>query len=162
MNIILIGMPAAGKSTVGVILAKLLGYQFLDTDLIIQTQEKKLLKEIIDCYGIEGFLNIENKVNASIQTEDSILATGGSVIYGEEAMKHLKTIGVIVYLRLSYDTIIERLDNVRQRGVVLKDGQSMLDLYIERCPLYELYANVIIDAENLNIEELANKIIQSV
>ena len=124
MNIILIGMPTAGKSTAGVILAKVLGYQFIDSDLIIQTQEDKLLKDIIKEQGVEGFLSIENQVNASIEAKNAIIATGGSVVYGEEAMKHLRSIGTVVYIKLSFETIIERLGNVKQRGAVLRKGRT--------------------------------------
>ena len=127
-NIILIGMPGAGKSTMGVILAKVMGYRFLDADLLIQEQEKRLLREIIEQEGQEGFIEVENRVNASICTENTIIATGGSVIYGAEAMKHLGSIGTVIYIRLSYQTVSERLGNIRQRGVVLKEGQTLYSL----------------------------------
>lgn len=158
MNIILIGMPTAGKSTVGVILAKVLGYQFIDSDLIIQTQEDKLLKDIIKEQGVDGFLSIENQVNASIEAKNSIIATGGSVVYGEEAMQHLRSIGTVVYIKLSFEAINERLGNVKQRGVVLKKGQTLRELYDERIPLYERYAHIVVDAEKLGVEELVSKI----
>ena len=159
-NVILIGMPGAGKSTMGVILAKVMGYRFLDSDLIIQEQEKRLLREIIEQEGQEGFLEIENRVNASIRTERSVIATGGSVIYGEEAMRNLQSIGTVVYIQLSYRTINERLGNIRQRGVVLKEGQSLYDLYEERCPLYQKYAHLIIDAEGMDTEKLMETILE--
>lgn len=158
MNIILIGMPTAGKSTVGVILAKVLGYQFIDSDLIIQTQEDKLLKDIIKEQGVDGFLSIENQVNASIEAKNSIIATGGSVVYGEEAMQHLRSIGTVVYIKLSFEAINERLGNVKQRGVVLKKGQTLRELYDERIPLYERYAHIVVDAEKLGVDELVSKI----
>ena len=158
MNIILIGMPTAGKSTVGVILAKVLGYQFIDSDLIIQTQEDKLLKDIIKEQGVDGFLSIENQVNASIEAKNSIIATGGSVVYGEEAMQHLRSIGTVVYIKLSFEAINERLGNVKQRGVVLRKGQTLRELYDERMPLYEKYAHIVVDAEKLGVEELVSKI----
>ncbi|AOZ92566.1 shikimate kinase [Paenibacillus crassostreae] len=159
MNIVLIGMPTAGKSTVGVILAKVKGYDFVDSDLVIQNQENRLLKDIIAQEGIDSFISIENRTNASLFVNHSIIATGGSVIYGDEAMAHLKDIGTVVYLKLSYETIQERLENAKQRGVVLRENQTLLQLYQERCPLYESYADVIIDAENLGIEELIEKIL---
>lgn len=160
MNIILIGMPTAGKSTVGVILAKVKGYDFVDSDLVIQNQEKRLLKEIIEQEGIDGFIDIENRIHASLSVDHSVVATGGSVVYGSEAMKHLKDIGTVVYLKLSFETILKRLEDARQRGVVLRENQTLLQLYQERCPLYESYADVIIDAENFEIEELVNEIVK--
>ncbi|MDO5292595.1 MAG: shikimate kinase [bacterium] len=157
-NVVLIGMPGAGKSTVGVILAKVLGYQFIDADLVIQDRESRLLKDIIEEEGLDGFLQIENEVNASINTKETVIATGGSVVYGEEAMEHLKSIGTVVYIKLSYDTLDSRLGNIKQRGVALKDGQTLFSLYEERCPLYEKYADIVIDSENLGVEELLDKI----
>ena len=152
-NIILIGMPGVGKSTIGVIAAKQLGYQFVDADLLIQQQEKRLLHEIISEEGVDGFLEIENRVNASIHTECAVIATGGSVIYGKEAMEHLSSIGTVVYLKLPYPELKRRLRNLKDRGVVLKDGQTLQDLYDERTPLYEKYADIIVDETGLQIEE---------
>ncbi len=146
-------MPAAGKSTVGVILAKVLGYQFIDADLVIQEQEHRLLKDIIKEDGLESFISIENSINSSLQVDRTVIATGGSVIYGKEAMEHLKSIGTIVYIRLSYETLENRLGNIKQRGVVLKKGQNLRDLYKERCPLYEEYADIIVDAEDMGVEK---------
>ena len=157
-NIVLIGMPGAGKSTIGVILAKVLGFHFIDSDLLIQEQESCLLKDIIDRDGLEGLIAVENQVNQNINTENSIIATGGSVIYGREAMQHLREIGVVVYIKLSYETIENRLDNIKQRGVVFRDGQTLKDLYEERCPLYEKYAHIIVDGKDLGMEELMEKI----
>ena len=128
-NIVLIGMPGVGKSTVGVILAKELGYQFIDADLLIQKQEKRLLREIIAQEGVDGFIQIENQVNASIETDRTVIATGGSVVYGREAMEHLKKISTVVYLKLSYQALKKRLGNLKNRGVVLREGQTLRDLY---------------------------------
>lgn len=161
MNIILIGMPTAGKSTCGVILAKVLGYQFIDSDLIIQKEQNRLLKDIIKENGVDGFLKIENDVNASIQASNSVIATGGSVVYGKEAMEHLRSIGTVVYLKLSLDTILDRLKNVKQRGVVLREGQTVKDLYLERTPLYEKYADLIIESENLDVEGVVDQIMSA-
>ncbi len=158
-NIILIGMPGAGKSTVGVLLAKALGMKFIDSDLLIQDRERKLLKDIIAERGLEGYLQVENRVNQEICTEHSVIATGGSVIYCPEAMEHLGRIGTIVYIRLNFDTIKERLGNIRQRGVVLKEGQNLKSLYEERCPLYEKYAHLILDGEGLSMEEVLDRMI---
>lgn len=151
-NITLIGMPGAGKSTLGVILAKVLGYQFLDSDLLIQKQEKMRLHEIIKKKGIDGFKEVENRVNASIQAENTVIATGGSIVYCEEAMQHFQSIGKIIYLKLSYETISKRLGDLHFRGVVLKEGQNLKDLYDERIPLYEKYADFVVDEEGKDLE----------
>lgn len=161
-NIVLIGMPGAGKSTVGVILAKVLGYRFIDSDLLIQEQEKCLLKDIIERDGLEGLLRVEEQVNSEINVEESVIATGGSVIYGPKAMEHLRKIGTVVYIQLSYETINARLDNIRQRGVVFQEGQTLKDLYEERCPFYEKYAHIIVNAETLGMEEVMEKIAREV
>ncbi len=158
-NIVLIGMPGVGKSTVGVILAKVLGYQFVDADLVIQKEEGKLLHEIIEEVGTDGFIEVENRVNSSLDVEHSIIATGGSVVYGKEAMEHLKEIGTIVYLRLPFEVLNRRLHDIKGRGVVLKDGQTLEDLYAERTPLYEKYADVVVDEYQLNVEETVEKIL---
>jgi len=144
-NITLIGMPASGKSTVGVLLAKRLGYSFVDVDIVIQEQEGRLLKEIIAEEGQEGFLDVENRVNAELSVHNSVIAPGGSVIYGKEAMEHLKKISTVVYLKLSYEEVEERLGNLTDRGVVLKDGMTLKDLYEERIPYYEKYADITVD-----------------
>jgi len=161
-NIVLIGMPGVGKSTVGVILAKILGYQFIDTDLLIQKREGKLLRETIAEKGLEGFLEVENQVNSQLTAENSVIATGGSVVYGREAMEHLREIGTVVYLKLDYRKLKYRLGNIRNRGVVIKEGQRLSDLYNERVPLYEKYADVVIDENGCNIEKTVNKIIESI
>ena len=150
-NIILIGMPGVGKSTIGVILAKVVGYQFLDADLLIQKSEGKLLKDIIAEKGTEGFIQVENRVNSRIEAENAIIATGGSVVYGKEAMEHLKSIGTVVYLKQSLPVLEKRLRNIRNRGVVLKKGQTLKDLYRERTALYEKYADVTVDEYGLDI-----------
>lgn len=159
-NIVLIGMPGVGKSTLGVVLAKELGFQFVDADLLIQERENRLLKEIIAEDGVEGFLKIENDVNASIRAEKTVIATGGSVIYGSDAMEHLKEIGTVVYLKLDYETLNSRLGNLKGRGVVLKDGQTLKDLYDERIPLYEKYADVIVDEGGLDLEQTLTQVLK--
>ena len=151
-NIILTGMPGVGKSTIGVILAKELGYQFLDSDLLIQQQEKKLLKDIIAEKGVDGFLAVENQVNASIEAERAVIATGGSAVYGKEAMEHFKRTGIVVYLKCSYDALEKRLGDLKGRGVVLKDGQTPRDIYEERSVLYEKYADLIVVEDGRDIE----------
>ena len=127
-NITLIGMPAAGKSMVGVLLAKRLGYSFVDVDILIQEKEQRLLKEIIAQEGLNGFLEVENRINSQLKVERSVIAPGGSVIYGKEAMEHLKEISTVVYLKLSYEEVEKRLGNIQDRGVALKDGMTLLDL----------------------------------
>ena len=159
-NIVLIGMPGVGKSTIGVVLAKMLGYDFIDADLVIQEKEKKLLREIIAEVGAEGFIEVENRVNSSIEAEHAIIATGGSVVYGAEAMAHLKEIGTVLYLKLPYEELQKRLRDIKGRGVVLKDGQTSKDLYEERVPLYEKYADLIIDEERCSIEQTIDKILK--
>lgn len=149
-NITLIGMPASGKSTVGVLLAKRLGYSFVDVDIVIQEQEGRLLKEIIAEEGLDGFLDVENRVNATLSVHNSVIAPGGSVIYGKEAMEHLKKISTVVYLKLSYEEVEERLGDLTDRGVVLKDGMTLKDLYDERIPYYENYADITVDETGID------------
>ena len=157
-SIVLIGMPGAGKSTVGVVLAKRLGYHFMDSDLLIQEREGRLLHEIIEQEGDEGFLAIENDVNRSLQLERTVIATGGSAVYGKEAMEHLGKIGTIVYLKISYEELQRRLGNLKDRGVVLREGQDLRGLYDERTPLYERYADMVIDQDGRTIEETSRMI----
>lgn len=152
-NITLVGMPASGKSTVGVLLAKRLGFSFVDVDIVIQEREKRLLKEIIAQEGLDGFLDVENRVNASLDVDRSVIAPGGSVIYGKEAMEHLREISTIVYLKLSYEDVKKRLGNLVDRGVVLKDGMTLLDLYNERVPYYERYADITVDETGQTVGE---------
>ena len=144
-NITLIGMPASGKSSVGVVLAKRLGKKFVDTDIVIQEKYGKLLKELIEEHGDEGFREIEDEVNAGLDLDNCIISPGGSVVYGEKAMQHLKEISVIIYLELSYTAIKSRLGDLRERGITLKEGQSLKDLYLERVPLYEKYADITVN-----------------
>ncbi|MBQ1750096.1 MAG: shikimate kinase [Lachnospiraceae bacterium] len=149
-NIILIGMPACGKSTLGVLLAKALNYRFLDSDLVIQEQTGKLLKELIQEHGIEGFNQIENDVNAMINVDHTIVATGGSAVYGADAMKHFKEIGSVVYLKVSYKEVSRRLGDLDERGVVHRPDQTLRDLYNERTALYEKYADITIEEPDGN------------
>lgn len=157
-NIILIGMPGAGKSTVGVVLAKKLGYAFVDSDLVIQSREGRLLHEIISEQGVDGFWAVEDEVNASIDAHRTVIATGGSAVYGSRAMEHFKQIGTIVYLKLDCDAIAERLGDLSERGVTLREGQGLYDLYAERVPLYEKYADFTVGCEGLSIREIVEQI----
>ena len=152
-NIILIGMPTSGKSTVGVIAAKILGLNFIDTDLVIQQREGKLLCEIIDNYGIEGFLKCEENAILSFQETGALIATGGSVVYSEAAMRHLKQDGIIVYLKVDQNELFKRLHNVKERGVVLRPNETIEEMFRERCILYEKFADIIIDEGEKNLEE---------
>ena len=152
-NLILIGMPASGKSTAGVVLAKLLGYSFLDTDLFIQSREGSRLYEIIADRGIDGFLAAEEAACMSIQAGRTVIATGGSVIYSEEAMAHLKSLGCVVYLKVDYETLTGRLQDIRGRGVVLRPGQTLAELYEERAALYEKYADLVVSEAGGTLED---------
>lgn len=154
--IILIGMPACGKSTVGVLLAKRLGYRFVDSDLQIQEAEGKLLQEIIDERGMDGFLKIEERINLALGTSQSrwVIATGGSAVYSPAAMAHFREIGTVVYLKLSYRTVRRRLGNFSHRGVVMPTGYTLRRLYDERCALYEKYAHITVDEAPEFVPEL--------
>ena len=161
MSIVLIGMPSCGKSTVGVLLAKALGYKFVDTDLLIQEREGALLCEIIAREGKEGFIRIENEVLMGIKDENAVISTGGSAVYCDGAMESLKRLGKTVYIRISYGEMTKRLGNFSHRGVVIRKGTTLLDLYRERAPLYEKYADVIVDSTRSlkrTLEEILKRI----
>lgn len=153
-NIILIGMPGCGKSTVGVMLAKALGMDFVDSDLVIQSTMQATLAQLIEQHGDDGFREIENRVNASLDMQNSVIATGGSVVYGQEAMEHLRSIGTVVYLRLTCENIAERLGDLHARGVTIRPGWTLRDLYNERCPLYEQYADIVQDCDGLRLRDV--------
>lgn len=157
-SITLIGMPSAGKSTVGVLLAKRLGYSFLDVDIVIQEKTGKLLKEIIKEQGLSGFMEVENRINAEVDADRTVIAPGGSVIYGKEAMENLKALGLVVYLKISYGELERRLGDVVDRGVVLKEGMTLRDLYQERCAYFEKYADVTIDEEGKSLGEVVDEL----
>ncbi|MCD8106196.1 MAG: shikimate kinase [Lachnospiraceae bacterium] len=157
-NITLIGMPGAGKSTVGIVLAKVLGYDFIDSDLLIQKSEGMLLWQIIESRGIDGFHEAEERVNAGIDVSQSVIATGGSVIYGDRAMSHLKSIGKVVYLKIGCEELTQRLGDLAKRGVTIKPGQTLGDLYAERVPLYEKYADITVNISHIGIAEAAEKV----
>ena len=153
MNIILIGMPASGKSTVGVVLAKLLGCDFIDTDLLIQRRTGFRLSQIIRDRGLDAFLAEEEAACLSLRAENSVIATGGSVVYSAAAMRHLKALGTVVHLSVDFRTLQSRLHDVRGRGVVLRPGQSLADLYAERAPLYRDYADITVPEGDGSLEE---------
>lgn len=160
-NIVLIGMPGAGKSTLGVILAKVMGMNFIDSDLVIQNEEGRLLSRIIEEEGPESFLKIEERINKGLNPKQAVIATGGSVVYGQEAMEHLQKIGIVVYLKLSCTAVLSRLRDVRGRGVVLREGQTLEGLYSERSVLYEKYAHLTVEEDGLTVEETLEKTLQA-
>ena len=163
-NIVLIGMPGAGKSTLGIVLAKILNKNFVDADLLIQNQCDKTLQKIIDALGPEGFIAVENEVLSEIYAENTVIATGGSAVYSDAAMRHLAEIGAVVYLEISYESLVSRLNDLQERGVVLKGGISMSlrELYDERKPLYQQYADITVNVDDLNITAAARKVASAV
>ncbi len=157
-NVILIGMPAVGKSTVGVLLAKRLGWSFLDTDLVIQVGESEKLQDILDSQGMEKFCALEEHYVLTVSCKKHIIATGGSVIYGTKAMEHLKSIGILIHLDLLPRFLEKGLKNLSSRGVVMAKGQDIETLYAQRHPLYSRYADMTIECNNLSIDEIVNQI----
>ena len=157
-NVVLIGMPGCGKSTVGVLLAKALGMSFVDTDVVLQARERRKLQTIINKIGIDAFLLREEEAILGLDCDRTVVATGGSVVYGRRAMEHLHAHGVVVYIRLPYETIQARLSNLATRGVTLRPGQTLRDLYDERVPLYEAEADIVFDAQDGDIEQTVERI----
>ena len=158
-NIILIGMPGSGKSTCGVLAAKALLKNFFDTDLLLQNLEGKKLQSIIDENGIDYFNVAEEKAILSLDIQGTVIATGGSVVYSERAMEHLKRLGKVIYLHLSYDNMEKRLSNITTRGVVLKKGHTLRDMYNERLELYKRYADEVLNCDGLTVEEAVESIV---
>ena len=159
-NIVLIGMPGAGKSTVGVLLAKSMGYDFLDTDLVIQSQQKSKLQKIIDEQGIEAFLKCEEQALLSVDCEKTVIATGGSAIFSEKGMEHLKKNGVCVYLKVDEQELIRRLRNIKTRGIACKKGETVAQIIAQREAYYNKYADITIGCENTSAEDVVGKIIE--
>lgn len=160
-NIILIGMPGSGKSTCGVLAAKALLKNFFDTDLLFQGLEEKKLQDIIDDDGIEYFLSAEERAILSLDINATVVATGGSVVYSDKSMEHLKKSGKVIYLHLSYDTMVDRINNITTRGVVVKEGDSLEDMYNERLPMYQKWADVVINCDNNTVEQTVEKIVKA-
>ncbi|MBQ6809824.1 MAG: shikimate kinase [Firmicutes bacterium] len=158
-NLPLIGMAGAGKSTLGVLLAKALGYDFIDTDILIQQKHKKLLQEIIDEEGIDAFLAIEEDILSELTIDRAIIATGGSAVYSDKAMQALKQHSTVVYLEVPYEEILSRVKNIATRGIVLKHGNSLKDAFEERQPLYHQYADIVVDCSKKDIESTLSEII---
>ena len=152
-NIVLIGMPGCGKSTVGVLLAKALQMDFVDTDIVLQQRQGKKLQEIIDQVGNDAFLKMEEDCVRGLECDQTVVATGGSVVYGKEAMRRLHENGLVVYIRLPYEEIERRLSNLATRGVTLKKGQTLRNLYDERIPLYETEADYTFEPEEGDVQE---------
>lgn len=161
-NIILIGMAGAGKSTLGVLLAKALGMDFIDSDIIIQQRQNRLLQEIIDEDGIDAFLNTEEEIVSSLDYQNTIIATGGSVVYSDKAMTALKKNAMVIYLSLPFEEIQKRVTNIETRGIVLKKGNSLRDAFEERLPLYKKYADIILDCANRDIESCVTQMVKTV
>jgi shikimate kinase len=159
-NIILIGMPGAGKSTVGVILAKSLGMQFIDTDILIQERAGRMLQEILDGDGPDAFKRIEEEAILSLHSRRAVIATGGSVVCSRNAMAHLKSAGAVVYLEISYEEMTKRLKNITTRGIVLLPGQSLRGMYDQRVPLYEKYADLTIACSDEDFESVVGNVIE--
>lgn len=160
MNIVLVGMPACGKSTVGVVLAKTMNKDFVDTDITIQQREGHTLQDIINLHGNEYFHRLEERVLLDFDGKDCVVATGGSAIYYPAAIEKFKEKGKVVYINVSLDTILERLNNIKTRGVTLKKGQTLADLYAERTPLYESRSDIVIEADGLSVEEIVEEIVR--
>lgn len=158
-NIVLIGMPGVGKSTIGVILAKVISRNFIDTDVYIQGREGKRLQEIIDKNGLEYFCRIEERYIVSLSCKGTVIATGGSVVYSNKAMDYLRKSGIIIHLYLPFDMLEKRLKNFAERGVVMKKGQSLDQLFDERMPLYKQCADKTIDCTWKNHEEVISEIL---
>ena len=160
-NIVLIGMPGSGKSTVGVLLAKALGYGFLDTDLTIQSREGSLLQEILNQGGIGAFLDAEEAAIRSVACDKTVISPGGSAVCRAGAMAHLKTLGRVVYLKVPLPTLEKRLSNISTRGIAMVPGQSIADLHAARAPLYELYADHLVEIEEgQTLEETVSAVLQ--
>jgi len=161
-NIVLIGMPGAGKSTVGVILAKARGMHFTDTDIVIQKTAGRLLQDIIDTDGPEAFKQLEEETVLSLHRRNTVIATGGSVVFSEQAMEHLKKEGVVVYLKISFEEMEKRIRNITTRGIVLVAGQSLRAMYDQRIPLYETYADITIDCSDEDFETVVGNVMDEV
>lgn len=159
MNIVLIGMPGCGKSTVGVLLAKAVQYDFIDCDLIIQKRFGTGLQELIDSRGLDAFLACEEETVLSVSADRAVIATGGSAVYSDRAMEQLKRNAVTVYLSLPCEEIERRLTNIRSRGVAMSKGDTVASLYEKRCPLYEKYADITLDASGLGLEETVERVV---
>ena len=159
-NIILIGMSGAGKSTLGVLLAKAAGLDFIDTDILIQQAEKRMLQDIVDEEGVDRFLSLEERIVSAVRVENTVIATGGSVVYSDKAMQALKQLGRVVYLYVEYENLVQRITNINTRGIVYRKGNTLREVYDERMPLYAQYADYTINCSRLNMEDCVRAIIE--
>lgn len=160
-NIIFIGMPGSGKSTVGVVVAKALGYAFLDVDLLIQQREGELLQQLLDRKGVEAFLDLEGEAIRSVDCRRTVIAPGGSCVCRHEAMEHLRTLGTVVYIQLSQEAVVSRIHNLATRGIALQPGQTLADVYNYRTPLYEKYAHITVPADGQTLVETVEAVKQA-
>ncbi len=161
-NYILIGMPSCGKTTIGTELSKKIGYGYIDSDSVIVAREGKRLPQIIEEKGREGFLDIEAKVNSELCADRCVIATGGSVIYREHAMEKLKQLGTVVYLQLTYETVAERIGDLKERGVAIKEGFTLRDLYNERKALYEKYADIFVVLDGKTVAQSVDAVAKAI
>lgn len=160
-NITLIGMPGSGKSTVGVLLAKTLGFDFIDTDLLIQKREGALLQDVLNTHGTEEFLDLEADAICSVECENTVIAPGGSVICRERGIEHLRKLGRVVYLRIPCPVLEERIHNMGSRGIAFQHGETLRDIYEYRTPLYEKYADLVVDGDRASLEETLSAVLQA-
>lgn len=161
-NIVLIGMPACGKSVTGVVLAKAMKMKFIDTDLMIQEHAGKSLQEIIDEDGMERFKETERTVLNSIDIKNAVIATGGSAVYYDDAMMHLKENGIIIYIKISLQDVKKRLRNIKTRGVAMGKGQTLDELYAQRIPLYERYADITVTSHRYSMEKTVAQMMEKI
>ncbi len=159
-NVILIGMSGAGKSTLGVLLAKAMGKNFFDTDILIQQSEGKLLQQILDEDGMSYFLAAEERIVSALDIHGTVIATGGSVVYSEKTMAHLRSLGTVVYLEVAYEELASRLSNIKTRGIVFKGSDDLRSVYLERLPLYEQYADLRVTCDGQGIELCVEQLLE--
>ncbi len=162
MNYVLIGMPTSGKSTVGVMLAKEICYDFLDTDILLQRREKKMIQNILDEDGLDAFYKIEENALCAVKAEETVISTGGSAVYSEKGMEHICQNATVIYLELPLEEVYNRIENLHSRGIAGLSHKHFTKIYLERKELYERYADITVDASGLNKDELLKKILKAI